>query len=311
MKLKRGLLFLTLLAALLLAGCGKTTEKKITFSDTDIKSDVIGVAIDGTTLTIRAAGTYVLTGSCKEGNIIIDAPAGKSVTLVLDNLELTSTKTAPIYVKDCPLLSISIAARSQNIITDRHTYTEMLSQDGKQTDASDFEEVPSAAIYSKSPLLIRGEGEGQLVINADCYNGITTNDTLTIDGGVINITAKNNALRGKDFVSIGGGILTIKAGNDGIKATNTENAGLGYISIKGGVINVQADDEGIYAPRSVNFTGGTVTIKSKNTGVKTEGTVNFDAGIITITSKKDEPILANSQVHKDDALVTANGKVLE
>ena len=311
MKLKRGLLFLTLLAALLLVGCGKGEEKKITFSDTDIKSDVIGVAIEGTTLTIRAAGTYVLTGSCKEGNIIIDAPAGKSVTLVLDNLELTSTKTSPIYVKDCPLLAITIAERSQNILTDRHTYTEMLSQDGQQTDASDFEEVPSAAIYSKSPLLIRGEGDGQLVINADCYNGITTNDTLTIDGGVINITAKNNALRGKDFVSISGGVLTIKAGNDGIKSTNTENAGLGYITIKGGVINIQADDEGIYAPRSVNFDGGTVTIKSKNTGIKTEGTVNFDAGIITITSKKDAPILANTQVHKDDALVTANGKVLE
>ena len=311
MKLKRGLLFLTLLAALLLVGCGKKEEKKITFSDTDIKSDVIGVAIEGTTLTIRAAGTYVLTGSCKEGNIIVDAPAGKSVTLVLDNLELTSTKTSPIYVKDCPLLAITIAERSQNILTDRHTYTEMLSQDGQQTDASDFEEVPSAAIYSKSPLLIRGEGDGQLVINADCYNGITTNDTLTIDGGVINITAKNNALRGKDFVSIGGGVLTIKAGNDGIKSTNTENAGLGYITIKGGVINIQADDEGLYAPRSVNFDGGTVTIKSKNTGIKTEGTVNFDAGIITITSKKDAPILANTQVHKDDALVTANGKVLE
>ena len=112
-------------------------------------------------------------------------------------------------------------------------------------------------------------------------------------------------------MSISGGVITIKADNDGIKSTNTENAGLGYISIKGGVINIQADDEGIYAPRSVNFTGGTVTIKSKNTSIKTEGTVNFDAGIITVTSKKDDPIMADKQLHKSDALVTVNGKVLE
>ncbi|MBO4686430.1 MAG: carbohydrate-binding domain-containing protein [Lachnospiraceae bacterium] len=309
--MKRLLLLTLMLAAILFTGCGKQTEKKITFSDTGIQSDVVGVAINGTTLTIRAAGTYVLTGSCKDGNIIIDAPNGKSVNLVLDNLSLTCTTTAPIHVKDCPLLAITIAERSQNIITDRHTYSEMLSQDGQAKDASELEEVPNAAVFSKCPLLIRGEGEGQLIINADCYNGITTSDTLNIEGGVLNITAKNNALRGKDFVSISGGVITIKADNDGIKSTNTENAGLGYITIKGGVINIQADDEGIYAPRSVNFTGGTVTIKSKNTSIKTEGTVNFDAGIITVTSKKDDPIMADKQLHKSDALVTVNGKVLE
>ena len=82
--MKRLLLLTLMLAAILFTGCGKQTEKKITFSDTGIQSDVIGVAINGTTLTIRAAGTYVLTGSCKDGNIIIDAPNGKSVNLVLE-----------------------------------------------------------------------------------------------------------------------------------------------------------------------------------------------------------------------------------
>jgi len=309
--MKRLFLLIAVLSAVLLVGCGDKEEKIITFSDTEILSDVIGVSIDGTTLTIRSAGTYVLTGSCKEGNIIVDAAAGKSVTLVLDNLDLTCTTTSPIHVKECPLLVISIAAKSQNVITDRHAYSELLSQDTQEQDSSAFEDVPNAAIYSRCPLLIRGEGEGNLVVNAASYNGITSSDTLTIESGVLNITATNNALRGKDFVTVSGGVLTLKAGNDGIKSTNTENAGLGHVTIKGGVINIQADDEGIYAPHSINFTGGTTTLKAKNTGIKTEGTVNFDSGIVTINSNKEEPILAESQVHKSEALVTVNGTILE
>ena len=306
----RILLLLALLTALLATGCGERTEKKITFSDSGIESDVIGVSIEGTTLTIRTAGTYTLTGSCSEGNIIIDAPAGQPVILILDNLNLTCSTTSPIIAKDCPMVSLVIASRSQNIITDRHAYSELLSQDGEAKDAAAFEDVPNAAIYSRCPLQIRAEGEGNLVINAESYNGISSSDTLTITGGVINVTSKNNALRGKDYVVISGGVLTLKAGNDGIKATNTEKASLGYIHIRGGILNIQADDEAMYAPRSVSFDGGTVTIKSKNTGIKTEGTVEFDSGIITVTSN-DEPVLCGTQTKKDTALVTLNGAELK
>lgn len=303
------LLILALCAAVFLAGCGSTDEKKITFSDDKIVSDLIGVSIDGTTLTINVSGTYTLTGSCAEGNIIIDAPDGKPVNLILDDLNLTSSKTSPIVVRSCSMAILTLKEKTQNIITDNHTYTEMIEQ-GEQKDSSLLDDAPDAAILSKCPLLIRGDGDGKLVVNANSYNGITSSDTLTIEGGVINVTAKNHALRGKDYLVISGGVLTIKAGEDGIKSTNSEKASLGYINIKGGVINVNAGDEAIYAVHSVNFTGGTITIKSKNTGIKSEGTVNFDSGIIDITSS-DDPILSASQTLKEDALVTVNGKKLQ
>ena len=87
--MKRGLfLILLLTAVMLLGGCGAEEEKLITFSDTGIQSDLIGVSIDGTTLTIKQAGTYTITGSCKEGNIIVDAPGGKAIDLVLKDLNL-------------------------------------------------------------------------------------------------------------------------------------------------------------------------------------------------------------------------------
>ena len=319
--MKRGLFLLLLLCtALMLGGCGSQEEKLITFSDTGVKSDLIGVSIDGTTLTIKQSGTYTVTGTCAEGNIVIDAPEGKSIELILSNLNLTSSKTAPILVKSGSLIVLTIKEKTQNIITDNHKYTETVEQ-GDQSAESLLTEIPDAAISSKSPLLIRANGDGKLVVNANSYNGIASSDTLTIEGGVINVSAKNHGLRGKDYVLISGGVITVKAGEDGIKSTNTERAALGYINFKGGVINIQAGDEAIYAPRSVNFSGSTVTVKSKNIGVKvgtkssadeawTGGTINFLAGTIDITSS-DDAIISEKQTKQDSALITVNGKVLE
>lgn len=317
--MKRGLFLILLLCSMLfLGGCGQEEEKLITFSDSEIKSDLIGVSIDGTTLTITQSGTYTITGSCKEGNIIVDAPNGKSIELILNDLNLTCSKTAPIVIKDGSMVVITLKEKTQSILTDDHVYSETVQQ-GEQSADTLLESVPDAAISSRSPLLIRAGGDGKLVVNANSYNGIVSTDTLTIESGVINVNAKNHGIRGKDYVLISGGVITVKAGEDGIKATNTERAGLGYINFKGGVINIQAGDEAIFAPRSVNFSGGTITVKSKNIGIKVGtkgaddtlkgGTLNFFAGIIDITSS-DDPILAEKQTKQSAALVTVNGKEL-
>ena len=122
--MKRGLfLILLLTAVMLLGGCGAEEEKLITFSDTGIQSDLIGVSIDGTTLTIKQAGTYTITGSCKEGNIIVDAPGGKAIDLVLKDLNLTCSTTAPIVIKEGSLVALTLKEKTQNIITDNHVYS--------------------------------------------------------------------------------------------------------------------------------------------------------------------------------------------
>ena len=67
----------------------------ITFSSSGISSSGEGVTISGTTSTITNAGSYLVTGSSSEGNIVISV---SSVNLYLQNLELSSSKTAPIIV---------------------------------------------------------------------------------------------------------------------------------------------------------------------------------------------------------------------
>ena len=84
----------------------KTTSVKaasdvvLTFSDSSIEETVSGSGynINGTTLEITKAGTYIIKGHCSEGNIEVKKEV-TGVKLVLDNLSLRSTKTAPIVVK--------------------------------------------------------------------------------------------------------------------------------------------------------------------------------------------------------------------
>ena len=69
-----------------------------TFTDSAITAkdgDYTGYDIDGTALTIEAAGTYIVSGSCHSGSITVKKGV-TGVTLVLSGLNLLFGFTAPI-----------------------------------------------------------------------------------------------------------------------------------------------------------------------------------------------------------------------
>ena len=68
-----------------------------------------GAEIDGTSLTITAAGTYILQGSCEDGSVTVEKGV-TGVTLVLNGLTLTSADTAPILCKKSTEVTIQAAA---------------------------------------------------------------------------------------------------------------------------------------------------------------------------------------------------------
>lgn len=96
-----------LLAAVLLVGLlplsasaayTGSVDNTFTFTSSGISaaSDTgTGYKISGTALTINAAGTYRITGNCANGSITVKKGT-TGVTLVLDDLTLTSTDTAPL-----------------------------------------------------------------------------------------------------------------------------------------------------------------------------------------------------------------------
>ena len=58
-----------------------------------------GAAVQGTVITISDAGTYRITGTLDDGQIVIDAGKDDAVTLVLDNANISCSNSAGIYAK--------------------------------------------------------------------------------------------------------------------------------------------------------------------------------------------------------------------
>lgn len=209
-----------------------------------------GVSINNNTVTITNGGTYDISGSSSDAQIIVDSTSEENVYLVLNNVNLTCSNSAPLYVKAAKNAIIVLPDGTENTITDSETYT-------FEDDSSD---EPNAAIFSKDDLTIKGNGS--LTVNANYNNGITSKDDLKITGGNISVSSADDGLMGKDSITIKGGNININASGDGMKSTNTEDTSKGYILIEDGTLNITSTNDGIQAETNVNIAGGNINITS-------------------------------------------------
>ena len=254
----------------------------LTFSNSSIAetSAGSGYEIDETTLTITAAGTYRITGSCSEGAIIVSKGLS-GVTLILDDLTLASSSTAPIVVKKSATVNIHLEGTST--LADNEDPANETS-----TDTTVAEAFEGAAVKVKSGSTVTFCGSGNLNVSANAKNGIKGGSTASLifnQSGTINVSgnakyygastsgaAVNNGITCDGSIVINQGTYIIKAANDGIKsapdATNetegttidTESAGT--VTINGGTFDVDVDGDGIQADTALNINGGTFDIQT-------------------------------------------------
>ena len=191
-----------------------------------ITLDGSGATVKGTTVTITSAGTYSISGTLSDGQIVVDTQDEDKVVLVLNGADITCSTSAPIYVVNAEKTVISLADGTENVVTDGETYV--------LTDTESDE--PNAAIFGKDDLTINGTGS--LTVNANYNNGIASKDDLKITGGQITVDAVNDGIKGKDSVAIKDGTIIINAGSDGIQSTNQEDAEKGVVAIEGGSLNI-------------------------------------------------------------------------
>lgn len=221
-----------------------------------------GATVENNKVKITAAGTYSIKGTIAEGQIIVDAGEDDKVYIILNGVNITCSNSAPIYIKNAKKAIISLAENTQNSVKDGETYV--------FEDAASDE--PNAAIFSKSDLIIIGNGS--LNVDANYNNGITSKDDLKIQSGNITVNAKADGLRGKDSVVITNGNITVTAGEDGIKSNNDEDDQKGYVLIEGGKITITAVEDGIQAETNVFVKAGDIAITtgggSAKAAVKTE-----------------------------------------
>jgi hypothetical protein len=247
----------------------ESSAVKITLNGSSAAVSGSGVNISGSTVTITSAGTYIISGSLSDGQIVIAASDSDKVQLVLNNAEINCNTSAAIYVKSADKVFVTLPAGTTNSLGGGTEYV--------QTDDNTVDGV----IFSKSDLTLNGTGT--LKIDADYRHGIVTKDTLCITGGTYVIDAVKTCLAGKDGIKILDGSFTLTAGSKGLNSGNDDDAKEGSIYIAGGTFTIKSEDDSIHADGSCIIAGGTYTIAAGDDGIHASYDTIITDGSITIT----------------------------
>ena len=270
-------------------GYDEEASAHITLSGDGASSDTDAVQISGSTVTITEEGTYLLSGTLDDGMIVVNAADTDKVQLVLDNVQITSSTSAAIYVLQADKVFLTTAADSENTLANGGEYV-----------AIDDNNIDSV-IFSKADLTLNGAGT--LTISAAAGHGIVSKDDLVLTSGTYSITAASHGISGKDSVRIAGGSYTITAGKDGIHAENTDDSSLGFLYIAGGTFTIAADGDGMSAGAYLQIQDGTFTI---TTG---EGSASVTMSSSSAPTQKDAlPVkVITTEATEEDSSVSQKG----
>ena len=284
----------------------------ISFTDSAVTADgkYSGYEIEGTDVSITAAGTYVFSGDCDDGSITVKKGV-TGVTLVLNGLTLTNADSAAITLNKTAEAALIAAAGSENTVADT-------------AGAND----ENAAVKVKSGASLSLSGTGTLTACGNAKNGIkgASDAVITVDELTLNIEAADDGLSCDDELTIKGGRVNITAGGDAVKASpdtddaeNPDTTSLGNVTISGGTLTLDAAADGIQADGDLTISGGTfaVTANGGHTttlsdedasckGLKAGKTLTVSGGTFTVDSA-DDALHANDVTVSGGTLTLASG----
>ncbi len=265
----------------------------VTLTDSAAKASgkYTGYEIDGTDVSITAAGTYVFSGDCDNGSITVKKGV-TGVTIVLNGLTLTNDDSAAITLNKTAEASLIAAADTTNTVADT-------------AGAND----ENAAVKVKSGAALTISGTGTLTVDGNAKNGIkgAADAVITVAEGKLNINAADDGLSCDDELNITGGTLSITAGGDAVKASpdtgdteNPDTTSLGNVTISGGTLTLNAAEDGIQADGDLTISGGTFHVKTNGghttaltddsascKGFKAGKTLTVTGGTLTVDSADD------------------------
>jgi hypothetical protein len=214
------------------------TSAEITLNGDSVSISGGGVKADENTITITQSGTYTVSGTLSDGQILIDGDKTTQVTLILSGIDLSYSQGAPIYVKKAD--AVNIVLQGDNTVTDTENYVFETGED-----------EPDSAIYSKADLIF--SGDGSLTVNGNYDKAIRSKDGIQFLGGSYTLSSVGDGIKGKDYVAIQSGSFQITAGGDGIQSNSTDE---GSILITGGTFQIDAQNDGIQSEGTLEISGG-------------------------------------------------------
>lgn len=284
----------------------------ISFTDSAVTANgkYSGYEIEGTDVSITAAGTYVFSGDCDDGSITVKKGV-TGVTLVLNGLTLTNADSASITLNKTAEAALIAAAGSENTVADT-------------AGAND----ENAAVKVKSGASLSLSGTGTLTACGNAKNGIkgASDAVITVDELTLNIEAADDGLSCDDELTIKGGRVNITAGGDAVKASpdtddaeNPDTTSLGNVTVSGGTMTLMAANDGVQADGDLTVTDGTFDITANGghttsltddsascKGLKAGKTLTVSGGTFTVDSA-DDALHANDVTVSGGTLTLASG----
>lgn len=236
-------------------------------------SSASSVSSNGQTITISGEGTYVLSGTLTQGQVIVEAEDTAKVQLVLKGVSIHNESGPAIRINAADKVFVTLAEGTTNTLTDGSSYT-----------LDEGSDVPNATLFSKADLTINGSGA--LNVTGSYAHAINSKDDLVITGGTFDITSQTDAVRGRDCVKISDGTFNVTAGEDAFKSNNDEDATRGFVLIDGGTYSVSAGDDAFHAETALLVRGGEITVTSCEEGYEA-ALIQVEGGNSNITANDD------------------------
>ena len=281
-------------------GSAIAAENVTTFTFTDngitvTEGDSTNYKIEGTQLTINGEGSYLVTGSCSDGQIKVKKGV-ENFTLTLSELTLSGGTSAPLVCNKNTEGVIAVEGTVTLSDTVMNSEDYLIKTYGYEEDSEELDDTENAVIKLKDGSKITMTGDGTLNINASAKNGIKSGATmdengdetaadpgseyyayLCIDGPTINIDADNvydpgdgdtygDGINAESYLSVSTGTLNVNAGDDGIHCDYTLDIGKGAASDSELSINIDDSEEGIEGA-VINIYNGNIDVSSNDDAI--------------------------------------------
>ena len=289
----------------------------IRFSNDGITTaDDSGLSIDGTSLTITAAGTYLLSGNCEDGSVKVQKGT-TGVVLALDGLTLSSQTTAPLICAKSTEVTIEAAAGTINMLSDTEANNDGSNDSNTENNNAEDNDsetgsgtAENAVIKCKDGSQVVLCGTGELILQANGKNGIksgasteTEGDaSLTIRELTLTINAPvNDAVNAESILNVESGTLEISAGDDALHSDGELN--IGADGTDGPSISITSCYEGLEGT-VVNIFSGDIDLQSTDDCINAADSdqpngdfqINITGGSITASTSNGDGFDSNGDL---------------
>lgn len=260
-----------------------STAKQIALTGTSATSDDETVTTEANKVTITQAGTYHVSGTLTDGQLVVDADKDDKVQIIFDGVSITSNSGAAVDIQNADKVIIDVQAGTTNTINDA---------DGNNQDAAIFSRTKlsifgtgtlnvngndSAAIHSEGGVILK---ESTFTFNADA-DAVNTDHNITIYSGNLSVNAGGDGFNAEEDIIVKDGEINITQSEDGFEA--------GAVYVAGGTLNITANEDGISvdgqntdASTELYIQNGYVYVNASGNGFDADGSIKIDAGTVII-----------------------------